>query len=118
MPRLAIWNRIPDNSTLNLSMNPNVGNFDVSAKVLREDGQTNSFNHQQIASGVAQISLAKPHMYTVTLTVRFVGQQSTVTLKAQVEKPGGGTHGTPFSESISGNNGRVEEAVLLAVTRK
>jgi hypothetical protein len=118
MPRLAIWNRIPDRSTLELSINPAAGNFDVSARMLMDNGQTATFTHQQIASNQAQILLRRPQICTVTFTVRFPGQNATVTLGARVVKPGGGIHGTPFSESVSGQNGRVEEAAVLAVTRK
>jgi len=118
MTRLAIWNRIPDGSTLELSINPTVGNFDVSARMLMDNGQTATFTHQQIASGVARIPLTRPRICTVTLTVRFPGQNATVTLEARVVKPGGGIHGSPFSESVGGQNGRVEEAALVAVTRK
>ena len=119
MARLAFWNRIPDGSTLEFSMNPAVGNFDVSIATLRDDGQTGTFTHQQIASGAAHITLTRPRIYTANFTIRFIGaQNSTVTIMAQVVKPEGGVHGTPFSEAITGNNGRVETAAVLAVTRK
>jgi len=119
MPRLAFWNRIPDGSRLELSIQPTTGNFDVSARMLRDDGQKATFTHQQIAAGTATIPLSSPRIYTVTYTVSFIGpNNSTVTLGGQVRKPDGGIHGDPFSESITGKNNRVEEAALLAVTRK
>jgi hypothetical protein len=119
MPRLAFWNRIPDGSTLELSLNPSAGNFDVSADMLRDDGRKATFTHQQLGAGGGRVALVRPRIYRVAFTVRFLGaQNSTVTLDARVIKPGGGIHGKPFTEAISGNNGRVEEAAVLAVTRK
>jgi len=119
MPRLAIWNRVPDGSTLKLAIDPATGNFDVSARMLRDDGKTATFTQQQIVAGQGKIDLVSPRIYTVTYIVRFPGaQNATVTLQGIVTKPGGGIFGDPFSETITGKGGRVEEAALLAVTRK
>lgn len=98
-------------------MNPAAGNFNVTAKMLMDDGRTDTFTHQQIATGAAQILLSRPRICTVNLTVSFTGN-ATVTLGARVVKPGGGIHGNPFSEAITGQNAGIEEAAVLAVTRK
>jgi hypothetical protein len=100
-------------------MDPTIGDFNVSAEVLTDNGQMTTFTHKKIADGDARISLVSPRIYTAMLTVNFTGPaNATVTLKARVVKPAGGVHGAPFSESITGKNPRVEKAALLAVTRK
>lgn len=114
MSRIKIWNRVPDRSTLHVTVDGGTGTARGILTV--SDGTTRDFDDAALRAGVS-IPLRTPKLYNLTLVLTFAAA-STMTVKAHVALPNGNHHGQDFEEPVTGAAGDVKTVALGVITRQ
>lgn len=121
MSSLYLKNRIPDGSTLCISIvEPEgvpPGSFVGSARLVREDGSEEIWDDDMVHPGPKCRKLASPNGYVWRVRVEFAGaSDETAVIRAVITKPDGSGFSEPYEYKVSGKNGCIERATIIAVT--
>lgn len=112
MAGIKIWNKVPDKSRLVVRVEGGTGT--VRGLYTVSDGTTEEWSDAELRAGKVK-TLRTPKRYALTLELRFAAD-STMTVMAHIEKPGGGHHGSDFEEPVTGTPGALKIVAIGVVT--
>jgi hypothetical protein len=121
MSSIYLKNRIPDGSNLCISIvegeGTPTGSFVASARLVREDGSEEIWDDAMVRPGPKCKKLISPIGYVWRVRVEFVSasKQSAV-VNATITKPDGAVFSAPYAYEVSGKNGDIARATIIAVT--
>lgn len=122
MSNLFLKGKIPDGSKMSLSIVDGAGtapgSFVTSARLVVDDGAEESWEDADIHPGPKNSKkLKSPKNYVWRIFVGFASPAATTAvINAQVFKPDGSPFGAAFSHEVSGQNGDVGRATIVAMT--
>jgi hypothetical protein len=101
MSNLKIWNRVQDQSVLEVWVEADDGApLVASARLLDDLGNQQQWSDGDLRPGPATHTLRVPLGYVVRLRV-FFGGNGKVTLRSRIVKPDGSTHGDSYSYAVT-----------------
>ena len=119
MSSIKIWAKVPDGSTLAVSVVQVSGTCVAAARLREDDGTEEEWLHSQLVPGPKTKVVNSPRDYVVTLRVEFTGSgANTAGIRAQVNKPNGDAFGKSYSYDVSGAQGNDARATVLVQTVK
>ena len=114
---IVIWNRLPDGSSLKVSITPDDNTFTSAVRCLRDDGREEEWLHPAVCPGPKGKSLVAGHGYVARVWVQFLAeQQSTATIRAWIVKPDGSEHSKRYEYVVRGKTPAVKRATLFCNT--
>ncbi|HEY4367595.1 MAG TPA: hypothetical protein VGN07_10230 [Steroidobacteraceae bacterium] len=123
MGSLYLKNRIPDGSKLCISIveGPTTpqGSFVASARLVLEDGSEEIWDDSQVHPGPKCKKLRSPEGYVWRVRIAFTSAATqTAIINATITKPDGTVFGKPYAEPVSGRNGDIARATIMAITQQ
>lgn len=120
-PRIWWWARVPDDSHLELCVEPAEGHttscFSARAVFDVDEGTDKVLDHATLVSCSHEERLSTPRRYVVNFIVTFTAQEEcTVRVRARVRRPDGATHAGPYCREVSGRRDEIERCHLLVST--
>ena len=106
------WNKVPDQSKLHVQIEGGTGT--VRGILTVNEDETHDLKDKALRAGET-LQLQVPDSYTLFLIMEFA-KQSTMTVKAHVEKPDGDHFGQDFEKPITGGAGDVRAVGISVVT--
>jgi hypothetical protein len=122
MSNLFVKGKIPDGSKLSLSIEDGAGtapgSFVANARLVADDGTEESWEDADIHPGPKNSrKLKSPKNYVWRIAVGFASPTATTAIiKAQVFKADGSPFGAGYTHEVSGQNGDVGRATIVAMT--
>lgn len=114
MANLKIWSRVPQGSTLELSAASPEETFDVRARYVPTDGNSEVWLRPDLVPGPKRKRLTSTSV--VRLLVSFLSaEEQDVEVRARVVKPNGTVHGDPYRETFRGKGGDEPVRVTLVI---
>ena len=121
MSSLYLKNRIPDGSKLCISIvegpDTPAGSFVGSARLVLEDGTEEIWDDATVQPGPKCKKLAAPKSYVWRVRVGFTSPTVTsAVINAVITKPDGSVFSDPYEETVTGQNGDIARATIIAIT--
>jgi len=121
MSALYLRSRIPDGSRLQLSIveadGTPEGSFVGSARLVLENGEEQVWDDKIVHPGPRSEALVSPRNYVWRVWVQFTSAAvQTAIIRAVIHKPDGQVFSTPYAYEVSGTNGELARATVVAVT--
>ena len=89
------WVSVPDGSTLTVKTEADPPNVDITISI--DDGsKTTTWTSDDVLNKSKSLTVKSPKIYTIAVTIAFVGAKTTLEFDARIKKPGGDPHGKPF----------------------
>jgi hypothetical protein len=121
MGNLFLKSRIPDGSKLCISIGEGEGtpegSFVGSARLVLESGAEEIWPDEQIHPGPKCKKLASANGYAWRVRVAFTSaDKQTAVIRAEVRKPDGNLFGKSYEYAVTGKNGDIQRATIIAAT--
>jgi hypothetical protein len=121
MSSLYLKNRIPDGSKLCISFeeaeSTPEGSFVGSARLVLENGSEEIWEDADVHPGPKCKKLVSPKSYVWRVRVGFTSPTvQTAIINAVITKPDGTVFGESYVEPVSGRNGDIARATIIAIT--
>lgn len=113
------WIRVPDNSTLEMWMDPGSHGEEYPwtsrVRILDDQGNERIYDDHELTPGPAVHTIHQPRVYSGRLRVVFAAEGRGV-FHARIVKPDGSVFGNPFTMVLEGGAGDVVRGTLNIVT--
>ena len=121
MSSIYLKNRVPDGSKLCVSIIEGEGtqaaSFVASARLVREDGSEEIWDDAMVHPGPKCRKLISPNGYAWRVRVEFASaSEQFAVITATITKPDGEVFSKPYAYEVSGRNGDIARATIIAVT--
>lgn len=94
------WINVPDKSTFIVTTKADPPN--VSIDIVINDGTTTTrWKTKDVLNKTKTLTLRSPRIYTMAITIAFVGSKTTLEFDARIKKEDGTPHGKPFKFSAT-----------------